>query len=194
MLHVGTNDLDQNPDIEDPTEVALEKNAPGNLGDLIDQIITACPDATTLVAKIVGNADPRIQTRIDTFNKAVPGVVAQRANNGHHVMVADMSSIGVGYLVSDGTHPNDLGYQQMASVWYQGIKQAIAQGWVKAPIGPDPHPFIPDNAPENVGCLALRDLNVIEARQNNPDPAHYCHDLPIWQKTGRISHGVSFPF
>ena len=52
--------------------------------------------------------------------------------NSHHVLLADMSSIGKELLVSDGTHPNDFGYQKMAQIWYDAIK-SIPDGWIKAP-------------------------------------------------------------
>ncbi len=100
-----------------------------------------------------------------------------------------MSDIGNGFLVSDGIHPNDIGYQRMADRWYQAIKK-IPGGWLKAPIGPDPHPFVADNAPGHLGCLAGRDLTALEARATKT--GHHCLGLPIWTSLGRISHGVSY--
>ena len=185
LLHEGTNDLNRDPPLPDASEVG----APDRLGHLIDQIVTACPDATLLVAQLISSADPRSAARIKTYNAAIPDVVAQRTKLGHHVMVVDMSSIGDGYLIADGTHPTNFGYQKMANFWYQGIKN-IPQGWLKAPIGTDPHPFIPDNAPEHTGCIAGRDTQGLEARQAKT--GHYCLGLPIWTPLGRISHGVGF--
>ncbi|KAL8741218.1 MAG: hypothetical protein Q9190_006156 [Brigantiaea leucoxantha] len=148
LVHVGNNGLNWNPDLEDPTE-----------------IIEACPDATTLVAQIVGSADPRVRKRIDAFNKVVPDNVSQRVKVGSKVLVADMSdmsdmSADNGMLVTDGIHPNDFGYTMMANTWYQGIEDAVGRGWVKAPIGADPNPYIANDAPENKQCLPEKKLKV----------------------------------
>lgn len=106
--------------------------APDRLGDLIDFVIEACPDATLIVAQIVLSSDPIVTRKIKKFNSALPAVIAQRRNAGHHVLLVDMSSIDSSYLVSDGIHPSDFGYQKMANFWYQGIKN-IPSGWLKAP-------------------------------------------------------------
>lgn len=99
-----------------------------------------------------------------------------------------MSSIGAGYLVADGIHPTEFGYQKMADLWYQGIKE-IPAGWLKAPIGTDPHPFIADDASGHPNCLAGRDTNTLELRAAKS--GHHCLGLPIWTQLGRVSHGVS---
>ena len=59
---------------------------------------------------------------------------------------------------------------------YTGIKEAVAYGWVKAPIGPDP----------KCGATRRSDLRP----RNGPFPGHYCLSLPIWDETGRLTHGV----
>ena len=111
--------------------------APQLLGSLIEQCIRGSPDAAILVAQIINAANAGTESRINTFNDAVPGVVAQRANAGHHVMVVDMRSITTDHL-ADGLHPNDEGYQMMADLWLAAIKSADGKGWIKSPVGPDP--------------------------------------------------------
>ena len=140
------------------------------------------------MAQLIDSADSGTSKRIHTFNAAVPGVVDTRAKQGKHVITVDMSSIGIGYLVGDGIHPTDEGYQKMADFWYQAIKK-IPGGWLKAPIGADPHPFIPDNAPGHPNCLAGRDVGMLDPRASTG--GHHCLGLPIWHELGRISHGVS---
>ena len=46
--------------------------------------------------------------------------------------MVDMGGIDAELLVQDGVHPNAFGYQKMADIWYQGIKD-IPDGWLKAP-------------------------------------------------------------
>ena len=162
--------------------------APERLGDLLDEIITACPDATVLVAQIIQSLDPTTQARIQRYNNAMPKVVAQRADQGHHVMIVDMSSIGGNLLHTDGTHPTDAGYKKMADYWFAGIQAAVAKGWVKPPVGPDPKPTIANSNSGGQHCPASRD-NALRIR-NGPFPGHYCLGLPIWNPSGRLSHGV----
>lgn len=131
LLHAGTNDLN-NPYPTDPYS-----SAPDRLGSLIDEVVGACPDAAVLVAQIIGSANTDTQSRIDSFNSQVPGVVAQRANQGQHVMVVDMRSVTANDL-SDGTHPTDAGYKMMADIWYNALSAADWDSWIQAPVGPDP--------------------------------------------------------
>ena len=125
LLHAGTNDMDRNIDPD---------TAPDRLGSLIDQIIEACPDVAILVAQIVPSSKADTQTRIVTYNKAIPGVVAQRVNNGKHVRVVDMSAVVTTDDLYDGLHPNDEGYRLMANAWYAGLQQAVQAGWIQDPV------------------------------------------------------------
>ena len=128
----GTNNLNHNPADNDPKETAKEALAPGYLADLIDFVVDAAPDATVIVAQIVLAADPRVTAKIKKFNLAIPAIIKQRRDAGKHVLMVDMSSIDAELLVQDGVHPNAFGYQKMADIWYQGIKD-IPAGWLKAP-------------------------------------------------------------
>lgn len=111
--------------------------APDRLGSLIDQCIQGNPDAVVIVAQIVSSGDSATEARIQTFNNAIPGVVAQRANAGHHVVVVDMRSVTTAYL-KDDLHPNDAGYKMMADLWFASIQAVGAKGWIKPPLGLDP--------------------------------------------------------
>lgn len=111
--------------------------APDRLGSLIDQCIEGNPDAVVLVAQIINAGDPATEARIQTYNNVVPGVVAQRANAGQHVVVVDMRSVTTAYL-KDDLHPNDSGYKMMADLWFASIKAVDAKGWIKPPLGLPP--------------------------------------------------------
>src|SRR5512142_3458852 len=69
LLHIGTNDMNQNFDVA---------NAPARLGQLLDRIHTDLPDAVVVVAAIVPSTDPTVNTRVNSFNAALPGVLASR--------------------------------------------------------------------------------------------------------------------
>ena len=127
LLHAGTNDLHGDQPVEPYA------SAPERLGALIDQLISACPDSVILVAQIINNWNDDTESRIVAFNNQVPDVVAERADKGHHVMVTDMRSINGSYL-KDGLHPNDVGYQKMAEIWFQRIEDAADEGWIQSPV------------------------------------------------------------
>ncbi|GAA2064213.1 hypothetical protein GCM10009839_89560 [Catenulispora yoronensis] len=124
-LMAGANDLIQNHDVA---------NAPSRLSTLIDQITTADPGATVLVANLTVSTDPNVVAYRAAFNAAVPGIVAAKQSGGRHVAEVDMGAVAVSDLVSDGIHPNDGGYQKMADAWNQGIQTAAAAGWISAPV------------------------------------------------------------
>ncbi len=124
LLDVGINDLGNNDDVAD---------APTRLASLIDQVLAAEPDATVLVAQLVVNGDPTIESRAVTFNDALPAIVQTRASAGKHVYLVNMSALTTADL--DGTlHPNDTGYQLMANAWDAAIQQVIANGWITDPV------------------------------------------------------------
>ncbi len=114
LVHLGTNDMyGLNPG-----------GAPTRLGTLIDDVVAAAPDALVVVASII--PFPSGASATATFNKAVPGVVQQRADAGKHVIYVDMfSALTNADLGSDQVHPNEGGYEKMAVVWYTAIKSYL---------------------------------------------------------------------
>ncbi len=119
-LHIGTNDFGQNYQVA---------TAPKRLAALLDQIITDDPKVTILVAQLVCNATPSVQTLIDAYNAKVAAIVQARAKAGKHVYLVSMKALTAADL-ADGLHPNDAGYQKMADAWDAAIQQAIAGGKV----------------------------------------------------------------
>jgi len=110
LVHLGTNDMYKGPN-----------GAPDRLGTLIDHIVADAPNALVVVASIV--PFPSGASAVTTFNKAVPGVVQQRASAGKHVIYVDMfAALTTADLGSDMVHPNEGGYEKMAVVWYNAIK------------------------------------------------------------------------
>lgn len=60
-----------------------------------------CPDATLIVAQIVGSLIPTVQKRYDSYNAKIPGVVQKRVDAGKHVLVVDARAIK-GSLINTG--------------------------------------------------------------------------------------------
>lgn len=124
LLHAGTNDLNRPVDPE---------AAPERLGQLIDQIMTACPNSTLLVAKIVPSADPNTMKRIKIFNDAVENLSSKYQKAGTQLLVVEMTDYVKVEDLFDSLHPNDRGYEKMATAWYKGVEDAASKGWLDRP-------------------------------------------------------------
>lgn len=75
----------------------------------------------------------------------------------------------------------------MADIWYQCIKN-IPAGWLKAPIGPDPHPYITGNGSTHPNCT-IENHEPKEPETRASKPKNQCLGLSSWKKVGRISQG-----
>lgn len=124
LLDAGINDLGQNYEIS---------SAPARLGSLVDQILAAEPDATVLVATLIINGDPNLESLRETFNSQLPTIIQARVGAGKHVALVDMGTLTTADL-SGTLHPNDAGYQLMANAWDQAIQQVITNGWITDPL------------------------------------------------------------
>ena len=123
LLDAGINDLGNGNDVT---------NAPARLASLLDQVLASEPDATVLVAQLIVNATPNVESEVGAFNNQLATLVQARASAAKHVYLVDMSAVTVNDL-ADGLHPNDAGYQLMANAWDAGIQQVIAKNWITDP-------------------------------------------------------------
>jgi lysophospholipase L1-like esterase len=119
LLMIGTNDVDTG-----------ETDIPGRLGMLMDTILDADPSLLLVVAQIVPQQKAMPDSKnmqIQAFNAAIPGLVKARSDIGKHIAMVDMFgafTANPSYstaLLSDRLHPNDAGYQVMATTWYAEI-------------------------------------------------------------------------
>jgi lysophospholipase L1-like esterase len=124
LMLIGINDLNTGYEVS---------TAPDRWASLLDQIIAAEPDATILASKLFINSNATTESRVVTFNAALPAIVQARANAGKHVLLVDQSSLALADL-ADGLHPNDAGYVKVAANFDSAIESAISKGWVTAPL------------------------------------------------------------
>ncbi|BCY11438.1 ricin-type beta-trefoil lectin domain protein [Actinoplanes sp. L3-i22] len=110
LLHIGTNDIGQNYDVA---------NAPARLGALIDKIRANAPQVQLFVAQITPTANAANEQKTQTFNAALPGLVAAKGPLTHLV---DMHSALTTADLADGLHPNAGGYDKMAARWFAALQ------------------------------------------------------------------------
>jgi lysophospholipase L1-like esterase len=110
LLHIGTNDVNQNFDVA---------NAPARLSALIDKIRANAPTVELFVAQITPETDPTLESRVRAYNAAIPGIVAQKGAQTHLV---DMHSAITTADLADGVHPNAAGYDKMGARWFSALQ------------------------------------------------------------------------
>jgi lysophospholipase L1-like esterase len=115
LLHIGTNDIAQDPLYTDPSDVE-------DILDLIDVWETRNNRTIIVIlAKIInqlGHVCPEPSTTT-TFNSNVEKMVQGRTND--RIVIVDMEcSAGLNYLsdMADTLHPNLAGYAKMADKWF----------------------------------------------------------------------------
>lgn len=124
LLMAGTIDI---------TSPVDPSTAPERLGELIDDVVTACPTAVVLVAELPPISDTEAQARAVAFNAAIPDIVAARTSAGLHVLTVNMSNYVTVADLGDGVHPSDRGYSLVAQAWYDGLETAASKGWIVKP-------------------------------------------------------------
>ncbi|RDW77117.1 hypothetical protein BP6252_05170 [Coleophoma cylindrospora] len=122
LLMAGTNDILQGLNVS---------TAPDRLSTLLDQLITGMPKSAILVATLTPLTTPSFEALRETYNAALPAIVAAKVAAGSLVQLVDMSNVTDAQIASaDGIHPNDAGYVTMAYAWYAGLMEAAAKGWI----------------------------------------------------------------
>ncbi|KAI0457965.1 SGNH hydrolase-type esterase domain-containing protein [Xylaria acuta] len=123
VLNAGTNDCLQSFDID---------NAGGRLSNLINQLFQTVPDVTIILSTLTMNADGPTDQRVQDVNVQIRNLSSTLIGLGARVVLAELHGPDgpqVGDL-ADGTHPNDVGYNKMANIYFDAIKSASAQGFI----------------------------------------------------------------
>ncbi|KAL9015482.1 MAG: hypothetical protein Q9185_007122 [Variospora sp. 1 TL-2023] len=123
LVHVGTNDLINNNDVD---------KAPDRIGALIDRALGIAPDAVVLVSQILPCSRDGQFNKFVTFNARVASIINQKQVQKKKVLKVWMP-LTTEDLV-DGIHPGDAGYEKMAQAWIKGLQRAANKGWIGAPV------------------------------------------------------------
>jgi lysophospholipase L1-like esterase len=108
LLMIGSNDVQWGTNLN---------TAPDRLSALIDLITDTLPTANLIVASITPLADPTWDAAARTYNAAIPGIVQIKAAAGKLVSFVDMYPLLTLSDLVDGVHPNDSGYNKLATAW-----------------------------------------------------------------------------
>lgn len=111
IIHLGTNDVIRNqPAAANIAEMEL----------LIDILRGANPNVTVLVAQII----PIVGRAVEPFNALLPGMCAAKDTPTSRVVAVDHYTPfdPALHMLGDGLHPNNLGEQVMAQVWFDALR------------------------------------------------------------------------
>lgn len=129
LLDAGTNNCNNG---------GLVPDAGANVSALINSIYTQSPGATIILTSILANKIPEQDAcRVD-INTQYSALAAQLGPTGEAAkfLMVDMRSPEAPTVndLFDTRHPNDVGYQKMANVWFAGVQQVVASGFITAAI------------------------------------------------------------
>jgi lysophospholipase L1-like esterase len=122
LLLIGTNDYGGN---DDPG------HATNRLEALIVKMANTRPNARIIVANLLARGEPYDTQIRTTFNPLLPGICERQRALGRQVFFNDLRSAVPLSDMPDNLHPNQLGYNKMATNWFAAI-QAI----LRAETGP----------------------------------------------------------
>jgi lysophospholipase L1-like esterase len=118
LLLIGVNDYNQNDDLA---------NAHTRLQGLVENLATNRPYAKIILANLLVTTsqpqDAEIQT---TFNPFVPTIASNEQGLGRQVYFDDLRSAVTTNDLADGLHPNQIGYNKMATNWFSNLTNYIS--------------------------------------------------------------------
>jgi lysophospholipase L1-like esterase len=129
LILLGSNDCKLAPAAPIP---AAGPSAAARLADLTALIFALLPGTTIIVAQLPPLTQPSHDANVQRLNAdLVPLLAAQRAL-GYRVSWVDCHGVlDVTRDMSDDTHPNDAGFEKIAHVWHEGIRDVLRRGWVR---------------------------------------------------------------
>ncbi|KAL6718420.1 hypothetical protein ACLMJK_004509 [Lecanora helva] len=166
LFMAGTNDVVFDVDLA---------NAPKRVGTVIEEILSACPDATVLVGTLLPLIKPDWLSKIKTLNSAIPGVVSDFAKAKKHVALVDMGRVNASHIQGDGIHPTDEAYALIAAAWYDALIEVGKKDWIKTPLSPgqiQPSPDANQASKPIVGNV-----------ENNMPGNDWPQENPMWNST-----------
>src|SRR6266699_1090379 len=118
LLLIGVNDYNQNDDIA---------NDHARLQGLVENLATNRPYAKIILANLlVTTSEPQDAEIQTTFNPFVPTIASNEQSLGRQVYFDDLRSALTTNDLADGLHPNQDGYNKMATNWFASLTNYIS--------------------------------------------------------------------
>lgn len=126
LINAGTNDA-----IRGNNAAIVKKNM--NL--LLDRLFDTISETTIVLSTLIPSTrdNGKYQDNVDIINEQYRQIAATRRKEGDRVILAELSHFITPQDVrdGDGTHPSDGGYKKMASVWWEAIKEAELEEFLR---------------------------------------------------------------
>ena len=129
LLHIGTNDIGEYFDSRNDDTI---DSTVASVSGLLDTIYNFDPSIKVILAKIVNRLDDDQTLSVNesdtttAFNIALLNMANLRIANGDNLSIVDMeNALTYPDDLSDGVHPNDIGYEKMAQVWFDSIIEVL---------------------------------------------------------------------
>ncbi|MBN1618225.1 PKD domain-containing protein, partial [Candidatus Dojkabacteria bacterium] len=115
LLHIGTNDIEAG--IENVAEIE------GILDNIDTYENSLSRNITVVLARIILRNDTSVlDDNTKAFNNAVAAMVSTRIASGDNIIIVDMeNALTYPDDLTDNVHPNMVGYEKMAAVWYNAV-------------------------------------------------------------------------
>lgn len=104
--------------------------------NLLEYIWSAAPKSTVILSTLVANADSQVNSRILRVNEQIRSLIDRDFSRGRRIVLADMYTTegpGIEDIISDDTHPNDVGYEEMARIWFSSIQETAMRCFIHEP-------------------------------------------------------------
>lgn len=102
------------------------------MGKLLDYLWVASPGSTVLLSTLITSANPDVDSMVMHANEQFRALAARKAAEEQRIVLLDMynlEGLDVQGLV-DGIHPDDVGYNKMAKLWFSGMQEAARKGFI----------------------------------------------------------------
>lgn len=136
LMMLGTNDVLGNYELATIAD---------RLDQLVETVFAANPKTTLILAKPTPLTGDR-ETKLNAYCAQITDLVAKKQAQGRNIVIADMHSALDLADLPDKVHPNLLGFQKMAAVWYEALTGEKAPA-LPAPVAAAPSPVAATPSP-----------------------------------------------
>ncbi|WP_242928738.1 Ig-like domain-containing protein [Pontibacter vulgaris] len=123
LLHIGTNQVNESPaDVE------------SILNEIDKYEASSKTSITVILAQIINRVSGAEKEITSAFNRNIKAMAEARIAKGDKIVIVDMEK-GAGFVyelepngdMADNLHPNTVGYDKMANVWFAALKNVLGK-------------------------------------------------------------------